>query len=203
MLYFSLDDGTQMNTDNTDEARQVSALKAPVAVSTNQCYRENIDLTRVRCTILSQPHNRLRMLLISWGPPLALMLLIFTFSAQPKPAPPAGAGRVYFSGVMPIFTAYDWEALVKKGAHVAGYGLLAALIMRGLLAQGQTPREAAYFAILLAVSYALTDELHQAFVPGRHASVLDIGFDYVGAAGVCLLARRLVTKHGFAPREAD
>jgi VanZ family protein len=143
---------------------------------------------------LSEPYNRMRMLLITWGPPLALMLLIFVFSAQSKPAPPAGAGRVYFSGVMPIFTEYGWEALVKKGAHVAGYGLLAALIMRGLLAQGQAPREAATFAILLTASYALTDELHQAFVPGRHASVLDIGFDYVGAASVCLLARHLVTR---------
>jgi VanZ family protein len=143
---------------------------------------------------LSKPNNRLRLFLIVWGPPLALMLVIFVFSAQPKPAPPAGAGRVYFSGVMPIFTGYGWEALTKKGAHVAGYGLLAALIMRGLLAQGQSPRDAAYFAILLAVSYALTDELHQAFVPGRHPSLLDIGFDYVGATGACLLARRLITK---------
>jgi VanZ family protein len=143
---------------------------------------------------LSEPNNRLRELLITWAPALMLMLLIFVFSAQSKPAPPAGAGRVYFSGVMPIFTEYNWEALTKKGAHVAGYGLLAALIMRGFLAQGQAPRDAAYFAILLAVSYALTDELHQAFVPGRHASVLDIGFDYVGAVSACLLARRLITK---------
>lgn len=132
--------------------------------------------------------------LVVWGPPLVLMLLIFAFSAQPKPAPPAGVGRVYFSGVMPIFTAYSWETLAKKGAHVIGYGLLAALIMRGYLIQGRAPREAARLAILIAISYALTDELHQAFVPGRHASMLDIGFDYVGAVSTCLLARRLVMK---------
>ncbi len=136
--------------------------------------------------------TRWRVVLITWGPVVGLMVLIFLFSAQPKPAPPANADRVYFSGVMPIFTAQSWEALVKKGAHVAGYGLLAVLIMRGLRGQGQAPGEAAYLAILLAVSYALTDELHQAFVPGRHATVLDIGFDYVGAASACLLARHLV-----------
>jgi VanZ family protein len=135
--------------------------------------------------------RRLIFSLVSWGPVWVLMALIFVFSAQPKSAPPSGADRVYFSGVMPIFTARNWEVLVKKGAHVAAYGLLAALIMRGLLAQGQPPRAAAHFAILLAVSYALTDELHQIFVPGRHASVLDIGFDYVGAAGACLLVRRV------------
>jgi VanZ family protein len=130
--------------------------------------------------------------LIVWGPVLVLMALIFLFSAQPKSAPPAYANGVYFSGVMPIFEAPSLDALIKKGAHMAGYGLLGVLIMRGLLAQGLSSREAAYFAILLAVSYALTDELHQAFVPGRHATVLDIGIDYVGAASACLLARRLV-----------
>jgi VanZ family protein len=130
--------------------------------------------------------------LIAWGPAVVLMVLIFIFSAQPKPAPPAHTNGVYFSGVMPIFTAQDLNALIKKGAHVAGYGLLGVLIMRGLLAQGISAREAAYFATLLAFSYALTDELHQAFVPGRHATVLDIGFDYVGAASACLLARRVI-----------
>jgi VanZ family protein len=136
--------------------------------------------------------SRRRNVLVIWGPVLVLMVLIFLFSAQPKSAPPAYAKGVYFSGAMPIFTAQTQETLVKKGAHMAGYGLLGALIMRALLAQGLSAREAAYFAILLAVSYALTDELHQGFVPGRHATVLDVGFDYVGAASACLLARRMV-----------
>jgi VanZ family protein len=136
--------------------------------------------------------SRRRNVLVIWGPVLVLMVLIFLFSAQPKSAPPAYAKGVYFSGAMPIFTAQTQETLVKKGAHMAGYGLLGALIMRALLAQGLSAREAAYFAILLAVSYALTDELHQAFVPGRHATVLDVGIDYVGAASACLLARRMV-----------
>ena len=133
-----------------------------------------------------------RDVLMIWGPVLILMALIFLFSAQPKAAPPAHADGVYFSGVMPIFRAQSLEALIKKGAHMAGYGLLGVLIMRGLLAQGLSSREAAYFAILLAVSFALTDELHQAFVPGRHATVLDVGIDYVGAVSACLLARRMV-----------
>jgi VanZ family protein len=133
-----------------------------------------------------------REVLMSWGPALVLMALIFLFSAQPKSAPPAYSNGVYFSGVVPIFEKQGLEALVKKGAHAVGYGLLGVLIMRALLAQGLPAREAAYFAILLAVSYALTDELHQGFVPGRHATVLDVGFDYVGAASACLLARRMV-----------
>ena len=133
-----------------------------------------------------------RDLLTVWGPVVVLMLLIFVFSAQPKTAPPAHRDGVYFSGVMPIFTGNTLDTLLKKTAHMIGYGLLGVLTMRGFMALGVSARQAAYFAILLAVCYALTDELHQAYVPGRHSTVLDVGFDYVGAASACLLARRVV-----------
>jgi len=122
------------------------------------------------------------------------MLVMFVFSAQLKTPPAGHSDGIYFSGVMPIFTEQSWETIVKKGSHMAGYGLLAVLLMRALRIENQPVREAAHLAILLAVSYALTDELHQAFVPGRHASVLDIGFDYVGAASACLVARNVLER---------
>lgn len=136
----------------------------------------------------------------AWGPVLLLMVVIFIASAQPKTPPPANAGRVYFSGAMPIFVAHTWDALVKKSGHMIGYALLAGLILRALLREGRSPREAAYAALLLALTYAMTDELHQAFVMGRHASVLDIGFDYVGAASASLLGRRWVEHRANTPQ---
>jgi VanZ like family len=129
---------------------------------------------------------------VAWAPALVVMALIFVASAQPKQIPPSSPGQVYFSGIMPIF-AGGWDALVKKSAHVVAYGVLAVLILRALLAHGLSPREAAPLAIVLTVAYALTDELHQAFVTGRHSSVIDIGFDYAGAAVFCLLARRILS----------
>jgi VanZ family protein len=52
-------------------------------------------------------------------------------------------------------------------------------------------------AWMLAVGYACTDELHQFFVPGRHASWLDIAlFDAPGAA--LGIATRFAI--GFRPR---
>jgi VanZ family protein len=128
--------------------------------------------------------------LITWVPVVIVMALIFIASAQPKHAPAPDQGRVYFSGMIPIF-AGGWDALIKKSAHMIAYGALAVLILRALLAHGLSSREATAVAVLLTVAYALTDELHQAFVMGRSSSVLDIGFDYVGAAASCLLARHL------------
>ena len=52
-------------------------------------------------------------------------------------------------------------------------------------------------AAAIGIAYAATDEVHQAFVPGRHGAVLDVLVDAVGVLiGVYLLgraARRVAT----------
>lgn len=128
----------------------------------------------------------------AWLPVLALMVLIFVFSAQPKTAPPEG-DEVYFSGVMPIFTVGHWDVIIKKSSHVLGYGLLALLLLRALWHSGmRAPRSVAVFALLGTALYALTDEWHQSFVPGRHASAVDIGIDTASAAIVCVIGWRVL-----------
>ncbi len=72
-----------------------------------------------------------------------------------------------------------WDFLVKKGGHMLGYAVLGVLCRRALGWQ-RRPVAAAW---LPAVMYALVDEFHQSFVPGRHPSPLDaLGFDGGGAA---------------------
>ncbi len=131
---------------------------------------------------------------LSWGPVLGAMLVMFLASAQPKYGQPATTESVtvYFSGAMPIFPGL-WELLIKKSAHVIAYGMLALLSMRALIAWQRPLREAGYLAIVCAVSYALLDEVHQAFVPGRHMSGLDVGLDFIGAALFALAVRRYYT----------
>lgn len=153
------------------------------------------EMTLPAHTVRRPTRHRVRTWIVAWGPVLVLMALIFIASAQPKTPPPTNAERVYLSSMMPIFIEPTWEALVKKSAHVIGYALLTALMLRALLREGHALREAAYLALLLTLTYAMTDELHQAFVAGRNASVLDIGFDYVGAVSVSLLGRRYVARH--------
>jgi VanZ family protein len=161
------------------------------------CYREIIRTSCIVEPIVNMSlitSTRIRAVIWAWGPPLALMLAIFIASAQPKNAPPAGSeSSVYVSGVMPIFPG-GWDALIKKSAHVITYGGLALLTLRALRLHGVPPREAAYLAIVLAVSYALTDELHQSFVTGRRSSVIDIGFDYIGAVCASLAARYIIER---------
>jgi VanZ family protein len=75
------------------------------------------------------------------------------------------------------------ELILRKGAHLTIYGLLAVACFRGLTAHrlwGATPWVGAW---LLSVAYAVADELHQATVPTRHGSPVDVAIDAAGAAG--------------------
>ena len=106
-------------------------------------------------------------LLIRWGPAILMMLVIFAFSATPGKDLPN----------------FEWaDVLVKKGGHMLGYGLLALSFLRGLHGKSDKDRRASIMAWGLAVLYAITDEFHQSFVPGRHASPMDVLIDGIGAA---------------------
>jgi VanZ family protein len=109
-----------------------------------------------------------------WLPPLALMGVIFALSAQPSLD--SGLGAI--------------DVIGRKLVHFGEYALLCFLWWRAL-ASVTTPRRAALLAFLIASGYAVTDELHQTFVEGRHGSPLDWLIDSAGAA---LVALRLGTR---------
>jgi VanZ family protein len=73
---------------------------------------------------------------------------------------------------------------IRKLAHATEYAIFSLLLYHSF--EGNRPHawrlRTAFWAILTAGVYALTDEYHQAFVPGRTASLLDCGIDTVGAA---------------------
>jgi VanZ family protein len=73
-----------------------------------------------------------------------------------------------------------WDEILRKGAHLAEYAILGALLLRAL---GRVAP-----AFLLGVAYAVTDEIHQHFVRGRHASPFDVAFDAAGVALGLLIA---------------
>src|SRR3989449_10270057 len=85
------------------------------------------------------------------------------------------------------------HALIRKGAHVTEYALLAALWFVALTRErGLSRRRAAWLAFLVAVGWAFLDELHQATEPSRTSSALDVAIDAVGA-----LAAATIGRHGW------
>lgn len=70
---------------------------------------------------------------------------------------------------------------VRKCAHMSEYGLLAMLAVWHLGCYDIALKRRHLFAWLFATAYAVTDELHQLFVPGRSGQFSDVCFDSVGA----------------------
>jgi VanZ family protein len=93
-----------------------------------------------------------------WLPVLAWAAVIFAFSSIPSLSSGLGA----------------WDTVLRKGAHITEYAVLGALLYRAF------EREAP--ALAAGIAYAATDELHQHFVRGRHASPVDVAIDAVGVA---------------------
>lgn len=68
-------------------------------------------------------------------------------------------------------------------AHIVEFAVLAILLERALRGRRRylgLPRWGVVLAV--SVAYGGLDELHQAFVPGRDASLGDVGLDALGAA---------------------
>lgn len=74
------------------------------------------------------------------------------------------------------------HAVLRKLAHVTEYAILAMLVFRALDDPGRTLGWLVVVALLCCAGYAALDELHQAFVPSRTASPLDVALDASGAA---------------------
>jgi VanZ family protein len=105
--------------------------------------------------------------LLLWLPVVVWAAVIFAFSSVPSLS--TGLGW--------------WDTFLRKGAHLTEYAILGALLLRAV------GRELP--ALALGIAYAATDEVHQHFVRGRHASPLDVLIDAIGIAIGILALRRL------------
>lgn len=82
----------------------------------------------------------------------------------------------------------EWNHLVRKNTHFFAYMGLALLIWRAV-SQHRDGRLVYVIAWGIATFYAMTDEFHQLFVPGRGGQLSDVLLDSAGAAtGLVLLA---------------
>ena len=77
------------------------------------------------------------------------------------------------------------QLIVRKCGHLTEYAILAALLWRVLRHHWPLVRRnfwrPATIALVLAITFATTDEIHQSFFPSRTATVHDVVIDTVGA----------------------
>ncbi|KXK11579.1 MAG: VanZ like family protein [Microgenomates bacterium OLB23] len=111
-----------------------------------------------------------------WLPALSCMLLIFHLSSQPR------------------FTATGEpieDFLIFKMLHMIEYGVLATLIFYALYnTVAQKLTRTIRWSAVLAVLYAVSDELHQVYVPTRSGTIRDVLIDAVGIILALIIIRR-------------
>jgi VanZ family protein len=110
-----------------------------------------------------------------WLPLLAWLALIFALSSRStliQIGSPAG------------------EKLFYKSAHMLAYAALMWLWWRVISPQREAGWRHLGVALALTVLYAISDEIHQLYVPGRHGQVADVLFDTGGSLAMLLLLRR-------------
>jgi len=114
----------------------------------------------------------------------AVLWLVFIYALSSIPGQYLGPGTA---------TLY----LVQKIGHVVLFGVLSVLflsVIRGISVMRQARRLIFPLSFMLIVFCAVADEYHQAFTPGRHPSILDVGIDSFGAAVFLGCAYLLINK---------
>lgn len=95
----------------------------------------------------------------------------------------AWAGLIfYLSGIPSLQSGLAWDYFLRKVAHVFEFAVLTVLLLRASRPTWpHTPRRKLLsWVVGAAILYAISDEIHQKFVPGRGPSPLDVGIDTIG-----------------------
>ena len=102
-------------------------------------------------------------------------------------------GLIFFLSAQPHLPRHSYhliDLLLKKAAHLFEYAVLAILLQRGM-GNGH-----GWWALLIGGLYAISDEFHQSFVPGRNRELLDLAFDILGVVLGFYGARRVISPKG-------
>lgn len=89
------------------------------------------------------------------------------------------------------------EHIIRKVAHLSEYAIGGILVYSLLLTFNLNSKIQFCASWLFVVVYAITDEIHQLFIPGRTGRIVDVFIDSLGAMlGICslLLIIKIINK---------
>lgn len=109
----------------------------------------------------------IKQFLFLWAPVFFWMGLIFYLSSRTR---------------ISVDELYIVNLIIFKTLHVIEYGILFFLLARALSQNKMSKRHYLLFAFVLSVLYAVSDEIHQSFVPSREGKLRDVFIDSIGIA---------------------
>lgn len=126
---------------------------------------------------------------IPWLLVVLWMGLIFFFSHQP-----ANQSSELSSGISQIILNIiekvapnmainmgSFHHFIRKNAHLFVYLVLGFLVSNALGSSGAKGRKKIVIGMTICLIYAVSDEVHQLFIPGRAGQVMDVLIDSAGA----------------------
>ena len=123
-----------------------------------------------------------------WLPPVGWAALIFLFSSDAfSGANTSGILEPLLRHLFPLLSVSEIELIhvsIRKLGHFGEYFVLAILVMRSLRDETYNTLSSRQLGLGLALTalYAVSDELHQALVPSRSASIIDVFIDVFGGS---------------------
>jgi VanZ family protein len=150
-------------------------------------------------------------IILSWTAVLLWLVLIFYLSSQPAVESDGLSKKVTkiiiekVGRLVPLdsetSTTADLVArfnhVVRKFAHFGIYFILGVLVLNALRRSGIRGFRGFIFSLVFCILYAISDEVHQLFVPGRGAQVSDVLIDSLGAflgIGMYKMVRKIKKK---------
>ncbi len=131
---------------------------------------------------------------VLWALVVAVMLFIFSHSAKNAEQSSKTSGEVVktvLSVVVKDFKALpeaeqqkavdSLQFIVRKGAHFSVYLVLGFLCFLAMNTYSVKLKTKFLSALTISLLYAISDEIHQLFVPGRAGQIRDVFIDFSGA----------------------
>ena len=134
------------------------------------------------------------------------MIIIFNFSGQIG-TESGNTSRKFTVQIIKIITGKNLsinepfvdniQSIIRKLAHFSIYTIGGFLIMNYQYETNKKEYKKIIYSIIFGGSYAITDEIHQVFVPGRSGNIFDVGIDTLGVITgvfVYLAVRKIIEK---------
>ncbi len=112
--------------------------------------------------------GKISQLFFNWGPAVCWMIVIFILSSRQR---------------MTLAPEYLVNFLIFKTLHMIEYAILYFLLFRGFFLSrrsGKVDRNTFLTPFIIAILYAISDEIHQTFVPTREGAIRDVFIDSLG-----------------------
>jgi len=113
-----------------------------------------------------------------WVPVIAWGAVIFSFSNTPY-----------------LKTGLEYDYILRKFAHIFEYLILTLLLYRAFKGSFKMNKRRIFiYPAFFSFLYAVSDELHQYFVPGRSCTIKDVLIDIIGILGCYISIQILASR---------